>query len=116
MILLRELYYRGGAANATAEDNVVLDSIVEEASAVFHAGKVYDAPPSAIREELRVFARKKGFAVDSESSSGGCKLSYTRCSQPSRKAASEMVSGGSIEEEVCTSCSLTPFCPEPRFK
>jgi hypothetical protein len=61
----------------TLDDLAFLGSIADEAASLFPEGKVY-ATPAALREDVRAFAYIKGFEVSSE----GCKISCSRCAEP----------------------------------
>ena len=66
-----------GAFVYSPEQQSLIDSIAEEASSGFPVGAIY---PSAknLREQLRAFAHKKGFALTSDGSSLLC----TKCDEP----------------------------------
>lgn len=61
----------------TPDEIICLRSLEDEALSLFPPGKVYPSP-SALRDELRSFAYKKGFEVTSD----GWKLLCSRCEEP----------------------------------
>jgi hypothetical protein len=67
----------GANPNYTQEQLVWINSIADEAATLFPIGKVFDSPNN-LRDELRSFAHKKGFAVTSD----GSKLCCSRCEEP----------------------------------
>ena len=59
------------------EEVALLDSIEEEASAYYPVGKEFTSPQE-LRDSLRLFAHKKGFAVTTV----GTTIVCTRCEEP----------------------------------
>ena len=69
--------YPLGNPTYSPEEVAVLDSIEEEASAYYPVGKEFSSPQE-LRDSLRSFAHKKGFAVTTV----GTTIFCTRCEEP----------------------------------